>query len=55
MKTRVFILLGVILSGLTACGGGGGSGSSAGTNPVTPSATTDCVIDQSVIGSCTLG
>lgn len=53
MKTRVFILLGVILSGLTACGGGGGS--SAGTNPVTPSATTDCVIDQSVIGSCTLG
>lgn len=51
MKTRVFILLGVILSGLTACGGG----SSAGTNPVTPSATTDCVIDQSVIGSCTLG
>jgi len=53
LKILICFFLGVIsLSALTACGGGGDS---AATNPAGTPTNSDCVIDQSPLGSCTLG
>jgi len=49
VRLRFFMLFVFVV--LTSCGGGGSS-SPAGTNTT---GNSDCVIDQSQIGSCTLG
>jgi len=50
-KISYSIIMMIILLGVAACGGGSGSDATV----TIPTGDSDCVIEQSQIGSCTLG